>query len=145
MLPEDHIPPVQISPPLPIQAEDPIDEPSLKSLREKIKDVMVPLLIEVFGARRTAQAAHAPPSRLYRHAHESPQEVRLKLEALLKDVHLLGLWCETCQKQISKALAECSQAPSTLPRAPLADKISTAAPQEPPPPAKERWVRKLFH
>jgi hypothetical protein len=83
-----------------------VQDCTLGSLREMIKNAMIPLLIKVFEMKLAAQQAQTPPSRLQRHPQESLDKIREQLEALHQDLNLLQLWCESSQKQIVKALKE---------------------------------------
>lgn len=83
-----------------------IDDPNLANLREAIKNAMIPLLIKVFELKLAAQQAKTPPTRLQKAPKESLEDIQQQLSPLLKDLHLLQMWCESSQKQVSKAIKE---------------------------------------
>ncbi len=81
-------------------------DPALSQLRDQIKNAMIPLLIKVFQARLDLSQAVAPPSRLTSTRDKlSAEEITAQLKAIDKDLHVLMLWCQSCRKQIDKALA----------------------------------------
>lgn len=81
-----------------------IHDSALSQLREKIKEVMLPLLIRVFELKQAA--AHQLPSRLQKTVDVSHEEIRSELMVLQEDLHRLSLWCSSSQNQIKKALRE---------------------------------------
>ncbi len=81
-------------------------DPHLSQLKAQIKKVMIPLLIKIFELKLAAQQANAPPSRLNKKEEISQDDVRSQLNTLAEDIHLLHLWCISCQKQIEKALGD---------------------------------------
>jgi hypothetical protein len=78
----------------------------LGDLKQKIKEVMIPLLVEIFEAKLAASSTNALPSRLTPKAPKSREELRKELEALQSDIKQLTLWCQSCESQIAKALEE---------------------------------------
>lgn len=84
----------------------------LKELRQQIKKIMIPKLIRVFELKLAAQQASMPPSRLLGNRPDETKidEILAELSSLKDDVHLLQLWCESCQKQVNKAIEEVSEA-----------------------------------
>ena len=68
-------------------------QPGLHELRKKIKEAMIPLLIQIFHLKQAKE--------------EKPQEkeILVKLNTLKEDLHHLSLWCTSCLNQIDKALA----------------------------------------
>lgn len=79
---------------------------NLGQLREQIKKVMIPLLIRIFELKLAAQQAKSPSSRLNKPSQETSKEIREQLLNLEEDIKLLHLWCQSCQKQIEKAISE---------------------------------------
>lgn len=77
--------------------------PGLRDIRNKVKEVMIPLLVSVFEAKMTLQQSQAP-SRLHATTRESPEKLRKQLEELQDDINMLLLWCQSCKTQIHKAL-----------------------------------------
>ena len=90
-----------------------ISDLNIGQLREGIKNAMIPLLIKVFELKLAAQQAKTPPSRLQKQPEESLDKIREQLELLAKDLNLLHLWCESAQKQVSKAQGEIEELSST--------------------------------
>jgi len=88
----------------------------LRQLREQIKKIMIPKLIRVFELKLAAQAASMPPSRILgnRPDEEKIGEILTELQSLKDDVKLLQLWCDSCQKQVDKAIDEVSEAKSKM-------------------------------
>ncbi len=84
----------------------------LTQLRQQIKRIMIPKLIRVFELKLAAQQASMPPSRVLGNRPDAAklQEILAELNFLKDDVHLLQLWCESCQKQVNKAIEEVSEA-----------------------------------
>lgn len=83
-----------------------ISDATLGNLRETIKNAMIPLLIKVFELKLAASQAKTPPSRLQKAPKESFEDIQNQLGFLLKDLDLLHMWCESSQKQVSKAMKE---------------------------------------
>jgi hypothetical protein len=83
----------------------------LKGLREQIKRIIIPKLIRVFELKLAAQQAAAPPSRVTGHRPDATKflEIKAELDQLRDDLKLLQVWCESCQKQITKAYEEVEQ------------------------------------
>jgi hypothetical protein len=69
-----------------------MQDPSLRELREQIKNVMLPLLLKVFQLKIHASTEDAEESSIQ------------KLKLLDKDIKTLMLWCQTCIKQMQEAL-----------------------------------------
>ena len=88
----------------------------LKQLREQIKKIMIPKLIRVFELKLAAQQASMPPSRLLGNRPDEAKidEILGELASLKDDVQLLQLWCESCQKQVNKAIEEVSEAKNKM-------------------------------
>ena len=82
----------------------PDSQPILNELRQKIKDAMIPLLIQIFHLRRAKQE-DPPSSRLQNNASQQDDNVVSKLSTLQKDLTQLSLWCTSCLNQIEKALS----------------------------------------
>ena len=100
---------------------------NLSQLREQVKKVMIPLLIKIFELKLAAQQAKSPSSRLNKQSQESPKEIREQLLNLEEDIKLLHLWCQSCQKQIEKALNETEKVGETSLRNAASEKISHPA------------------
>lgn len=83
-----------------------ICDPQLSELKDKIKQVMIPLMIRVFELKLTTQLVNCPTSRLINKPEQPTDEIRLQLEQLKEDLKLLLLWVQSCQKQVDKTLAE---------------------------------------
>ncbi len=83
-----------------------LHDPALSHLREEIKQVMLPLLIRIFELKAAAAQATASPSRLIQAKQEPIDQIAEKLQQLLKDLHLLGLFCQSAAVQATKALDE---------------------------------------
>jgi hypothetical protein len=82
-------------------------------LREQIKNGMLRILIETFELKLSAQQAKNPPCRLQKKAEE-PAEVALsRLYDLEQDLKALQLWCQSCQKQLEKAIKEVEEPAGT--------------------------------
>ncbi len=88
----------------------------LRQLREQIKKIMIPKLIRVFELKLAAQQASMPPSRLLGNRPDEAKidEILAELNSLQDDVHLLQLWCDSCQKQVGKAIEEVSEAKTKM-------------------------------
>lgn len=74
----------------------------LKELRQKIKDVMIPLLIKIFQLRQSKE--EDLPTRLTNRKEKPEEEITQELHQLEEDVKQLQLWCSSCLSQIDKAL-----------------------------------------
>jgi hypothetical protein len=98
--------------------------PGLRDLRQKVKEVMIPLLVEVFEAKLAAQGSNAPISRLQPPSLKSREQICKELEAIHQDIKLLLLWGQSCEKQVLKALEELNEKPKTTFR------YSLSSPQE---------------
>jgi hypothetical protein len=99
--------------------------PGLRDLKEKIKEVMIPLLVEIFEAKLAAQQANMLPSRLHKPSSKSKEQIQEELQALLEQVKQLTLWVHGCELQILKALDETKDAPKPT----FQYSISTPTPQ----------------
>ena len=75
----------------------PLPQPPLSNLRQKIKEAMIPLLIQIFHLRQ----AHVEKMA----AAQQETNIVKKLYALKKDLNHLSLWCSSCLTQIDKALS----------------------------------------
>jgi hypothetical protein len=82
-----------------------MEDPSLNQLRDHIKKVMIPLLIKSFQLKLELSQAISLPSRLHpaKQKHSS-EEIIQQLQQLDKDLQVLVLWCQSCRKQVEKAL-----------------------------------------
>ena len=82
-----------------------IGDSSLNSLREQIKQAMIPLLIKVFHWKTELSQSMSPPSLLPKALlKQPPEEVVSQLKKLDEDLHLLIQWCQSSRNQIGKAL-----------------------------------------
>jgi len=82
-----------------------LDEPSLSQLRDHIKKTMIPLLIKSFQLKLELSQAISLPSRLQPvKQKQSSEEIVLQLRQLDKDLQVLILWCQSCRKQVEKAM-----------------------------------------
>jgi hypothetical protein len=97
--------------PLPSGLPHAFSDTDLKGLREQIKRIIIPKLIRVFELKLAAQQAAAPPSRITGQRPDATKlfEIKKELDQLSSDLALLHLWCESCQKQIDRALDEVKQ------------------------------------
>ena len=82
----------------------PLSQPALNDLRHKIKEAMIPLLIQIFHLRQAHTegltfSQPRDPSAL------QESETLKKIYALKKDLNQLSLWCSSCLSQIEKALS----------------------------------------
>ncbi len=94
-------------------------DPHLSQLRAQIKKVMIPLLIKIFEIKLAGKQAQSLPSRLQKKENTNIDELRAELLSLGEDIHLLHLWCISCQNQIEKALGELQTTdPSLIEKAP---------------------------
>ena len=83
----------------------PIHDPGLNGIRDKIKNVMIPLLIKVFQLKLELGQSHSLPSRLTKSkSKEALEESEAHLKRLDEDLKLLALWCQSSRNQIGKAL-----------------------------------------
>lgn len=82
-----------------------MEDPSLNQLRDHIKKVMIPLLIKSFQLKLELSQSISLPSRLHlaKQKHSS-EEIVQQLQQLDKDLQVLVLWCQSCRKQVEKAL-----------------------------------------
>ena len=67
---------------------------------------MLRILIETFELKLAALQAKSPPSRLQKKSDEPLEVILEKIQHLEEDLKSLSLWCQSCQKQIDKALKE---------------------------------------
>lgn len=82
-----------------------LEDPSLNQLRDHIKKTMIPLLIKSFQLKLELSQAISLPSRLQpAKQKQSSEEIILQLEQLDKDLQVLILWCQSCRKQVKKAM-----------------------------------------
>lgn len=81
-----------------------ISDPSLSSLRDQIKKVMIPMLIKIFQLKLELSQSISLPSRIQPKLEESPEQITDQLKHLDEDLKLLTLWCESSRNQIAKAL-----------------------------------------
>lgn len=79
----------------------PLAQPALNELREKIKEAMIPLLIQIFHLRQNSAEALS----LDDNPAERESEAIKKLVALKRDLTHLSLWCTSCLSQVEKALS----------------------------------------
>lgn len=82
-----------------------ISDPSLGSLRDHIKKVMIPMLIKIFQLKLELSQSISLPSRLQLKSKESPEQIIAQLKNLDEDLHLLKQWCESARNQIAKAMS----------------------------------------
>lgn len=82
-----------------------ISDPSLGSLRDHIKKVMIPMLIKIFQLKLELSQAISLPSRLQPKSKESPEQITAQLKNLDEDLNLLRMWCESARNQVAKALS----------------------------------------
>ena len=86
-------------------------ESGLKNLREQVKNVMIPLLIQIFQMRLKAQEMTSPPSRLQsKEPEDKIDELRSQLLALDEDLQMMMAWLESSRSHIDKVLAEIDSA-----------------------------------
>lgn len=81
-----------------------ISDPSLNTIRDQIKKVMIPMLIKIFQLKLELSQSISLPSRLQPKSKESPENISSQLKNLDEDLKLLSLWCESSRNQIAKAL-----------------------------------------
>jgi hypothetical protein len=82
-----------------------LDEPSLNQLRDHIKKTMIPLLIKSFQLKLELSQTISLPSRLQpAKQKQSSEEIVHQLQQLDKDLQVLILWCQSCRKQVEKAM-----------------------------------------
>lgn len=86
-----------------------ISDPSLGSLRDHIKKVMIPMLIKIFQLKLELNQSISLPSRLQPKSKESPEQIMAQLKNLDEDLHLLRQWCESARNQIAKAMSVCEE------------------------------------
>lgn len=79
----------------------PLSQPGLNELREKIKEAMIPLLIQIFYLRQNNTEGLS----LDDNPAERENEAIKKLVALKRDLNHLSLWCTSCLSQVEKALS----------------------------------------
>jgi hypothetical protein len=79
----------------------------LKTLREQVKNVMIPLLINIFQMKLRAQEMSRPPSRLQsKEPKIKMDELRSQLTLLDDDLKMTMGWLESARHQISKVMDE---------------------------------------
>lgn len=82
-----------------------LEDPSLNQLRDHIKKTMIPLLIKSFQLKLELSQATSLPSRLQPvKEKQSSEEIIEQLKQLDKDLQVLILWCQSCRKQVEKAM-----------------------------------------
>ncbi len=94
-----------------------ISDPSLGSLRDHIKKVMIPMLIKIFQLKLELSQSISLPSRLQPKSKESPEQITAQLKSLDEDLHLLRMWCDSARNQVAKALNICEEEQKTTPKA----------------------------
>lgn len=82
-----------------------LSDPSLASLRDHIKKVMIPMLIKIFQLKLELSQSISLPSRLQPKSKESPEQIIAQLKNLDEDLNLLKQWCESARNQIAKAMS----------------------------------------
>lgn len=110
-----------------------ITDASLNSLRDQIKNVMIPLLIKIFQLKLELNQAMSLPSRLQTKSNGSPAELLAELTQLDEDLKSLELWCESARNQIAKAKSIPGEERSP-------PSFSTTNPTTPP----KKWWRSLL-
>lgn len=81
----------------------PLSHPGLGELRQRIKEVMIPLLIHIFHLRQT-NSEEPTAQTLIETPSQKESEIVQKLYVLKNDLTHLSLWCSSCLSQIEKAL-----------------------------------------
>jgi hypothetical protein len=95
-----------------IGAQAPFDS-GLKTLREQVKNVMIPLLIHVFQMKLQAQQMASPPSRLQAKAPmDKAEDLREQLTALDDDLKMTMEWLYSARNHIEKILIDMESKPS---------------------------------
>lgn len=126
-----------------------IQDPSLKQLRDQIKKVMIPLLIRTFQLKLEMSQALSLPSRLQSNKREvASEEITSQLKQLSQDLNLLISWCQSCHRQIEKALYPSEEEQKTaitpplenIPNPAIARSFSNALPNCPSP-SPSSWER----
>ncbi len=82
----------------------PLSQKGLSELRQKIKEVMLPLLIQIFHLRNAKQ--DQIPSRLTLEPDGKGEEATQQLLLLQQEITQLSHWCTSCLAQIERALSE---------------------------------------
>jgi hypothetical protein len=78
-----------------------LHDTSLEALRDRIKKVMIPLLIRAFQFSNESETV---PKSQENHEGSSLTETCAQLKTLDNDLKNLQLWCQNCRGQIQKAL-----------------------------------------
>jgi hypothetical protein len=106
-------------------------EPSLASLREQVKNVMIPLLIRIFHLKIEAQHSLALPSRLtVRGKEKDSQEILKELQKIDEDLKVMITWCQSTRGQLLKAIKELSESNKSTPPMQTAASPSTSFAQK---------------